>query len=314
MENRREFIKKAGAASLLTMVPVGNLLAGELDQIHKITILHTNDQHSRIEPFEVSTDEKYSNKGGFARRAALIHKIRQQEENVLLLDAGDVVQGTPYFNLFGGNLEYQLMSKMGYDVGTLGNHEFDNGLEGIKSRLPHAKFDIVIANYDFRNTMLEDVFKPYKIIQKSGVKIGIFGVGVDLNGMVSRDAYGEMKYLNPIEIAQDMSRILREEEKCDLVVCLSHIGYEYKQDDTIVSDKHLAQKTSGIDLIIGGHTHTFLPKPEEFLNAKGKTVLYNQVGWAGLFLGRIDFYLQQGKVQKYTAYDLNDYQINDFLV
>ncbi len=314
MENRREFIKKASAASLLTMIPAGSLLAEEINKTQKITILHTNDQHSRIEPFEVSTDEKYSDKGGFARRAALIHKIRQQEENVLLLDAGDVVQGTPYFNLFGGDLEYKLMSQMGYDVGTLGNHEFDNGLEGIKSRMPHAKFEVVNANYDFTNTLLEGHFKPYKIIQKSGVKIGVFGVGVDLNGMVSRDAYGEMRYLNPIEIAQDMSRILREEEKCNLVICLSHIGYEYLQDDSIVSDVHLAKKTSGIDLIIGGHTHTFLPKPQEFVNAKGETVLYNQVGWAGLFLGRIDFYMQSGKVQKYTAYELNDYPVNEFLV
>lgn len=314
MENRREFIKKAAAASLLTMVPTANLLAEGLNKTQKITILHTNDQHSRIEPFEPSSDETYSNKGGFARRAALIHQIRQQEENVLLLDAGDVVQGTPYFNLFGGDLEYKLMSQMGYDVGTLGNHEFDNGLEGIKSRMPHAKFEIVIANYDFTNTLMEGFFKPYKVIQKSGVRIGIFGVGVDLTGLVSRDAYGEMKYYDPIEIAQDMSRILREEEKCDLVICLSHIGYEYQHDDGVVSDKHLAKKTSGIDLIIGGHTHTFLPQPEEFLNAKGKTVLYNQVGWAGLFLGRIDFHLQHGKVQKYTAYGLNDYLVDGRLV
>ncbi|MGB6083449.1 bifunctional metallophosphatase/5'-nucleotidase [Moheibacter sp.] len=314
MENRREFIKKAAAASLLTMVPTANLLAEEFNKTQKITILHTNDQHSRIEPFEPSSDETYSNKGGFARRAALIHQIRQQEENVLLLDAGDVVQGTPYFNLFGGDLEYKLMSQMGYDVGTLGNHEFDNGLEGIKSRMPHAKFEIVIANYDFTNTLMEGFFKPYKVIQKSGVRIGIFGVGVDLTGLVSRDAYGEMKYYDPIEIAQDMSRILREEEKCDLVICLSHIGYEYQHDDGVVSDKHLAKKTSGIDLIIGGHTHTFLPQPEEFLNAKGKTVLYNQVGWAGLFLGRIDFHLQHGKVQKYTAYGLNDYLVDGRLV
>ena len=311
MENRRVFLKKAGAASLLTMLPVGKLLAEDLNSTQKITILHTNDQHSRIEPFEVSTDEKYSNKGGFARRAALIQKIRQQEENVVLLDAGDVVQGTPYFNMFGGDLEYQLMSKMGYDVGTLGNHEFDNGLEGIQSRLPHAKFEIVIANYDFENTILENVFKPYKIIKKSGVKIGIFGVGVDLNGLVSKDAYKEMKYLDPIEIAQEMSRKLREEEKCDLVICLSHIGYEYKHDDTIVSDKHLAVKTSGIDLIIGGHTHTFLPQPEEFMNKEGKTVLYNQVGWAGLFLGRIDFYLQNGKIKQTTAYQLNDFEVGE---
>lgn len=310
MENRRTFLKKAGAASLLTMMPMGNLLAEELNATQKITILHTNDQHSRIEPFEVSTDEKYSNKGGFSRRAALIQKIRQEEENVLLLDAGDVVQGTPYFNMFGGDLEYKLMSKMGYDVGTLGNHEFDNGLEGIQSRIQHAEFEIVIANYDFENTILENLFKPYKIIKKSGVKIGIFGVGVNLNGLVSKDAYREMKYLDPIEIAQEMSQKLREEEKCDLVICLSHIGYEYKHDETVVSDKHLAVKTSGIDLIIGGHTHTFLPQPEEFMNKEGKTVLYNQVGWAGLFLGRIDFYLQNGKIKQTTAYQLSDFEVD----
>src|SRR5690606_11611269 len=128
--------------------------------------------------------------------------------------------------------------------GTLGNHEFDNGLEGIKSRMPHAKFEIVIANYDFTNTLMEGFFKPYKVIQKSGVRIGIFGVGVDLTGLVSCDAYGEMKYYDPIEIAQDMSGILREGEKCDLVICLSHIVYEYQHDDSIVSDKHLAKESS----------------------------------------------------------------------
>lgn len=314
MDTRREFIKKAGAASLLTMIPAVDLLAKDLDSVKKITILHTNDQHSRIEPFEISNDERTSNKGGFARRAALIHKIRQEETNVLLLDAGDVFQGTPYFNFYGGELEYKLMTKMGYNASTIGNHEFDNGLQGIKNQLPHAGFDIICSNYDFSNTILEGKFKSYQIYKKDGLRIGVFGLGIELDGLVGKDMYGETKYLNPVEIAQDMTRILREEKKCDLVICLSHLGYEYKNDPEKISDIHLAKKTSGIDLIIGGHTHTFLPEPQKYQNSKGETVLVNQVGWAGLYLGRIDFYLQNGKIQKHTAYHLNDYSIDEYLV
>lgn len=314
MDTRREFIKKAGAASLLTMIPAADLLAGELNSVKKITILHTNDQHSRIEPFEISSDERTSNKGGFARRASLIHKIRQQEKNILLLDAGDVFQGTPYFNFYGGELEYKLMTKMGYDASTIGNHEFDNGLKGLKNQLPHAGFDIICSNYDFSNTLLEGKFKPYQIYKKDGIRIGVFGLGIELEGLVGKDMYEETKYLNPIETAQEMTRILREEQKCDLVICLSHLGYEFKNEPEKVCDIHLAQKTSGIDLIIGGHTHTFLNEPQQYLNSKGETVLVNQVGWAGLYLGRIDFYFQNGKIQKHTAYRLSDYSIAADLV
>lgn len=313
MENRRSFLKKAGAASLLSVIPAGETLAAALDTTKKITILHTNDQHSRIEPFETSNDERYSNKGGFARRAKLIHQIRQQEKNVMLLDAGDVFQGTPYFNFYKGELEYKLMSQMGYDASTIGNHEFDNGLEGIKSQLPHAKFNLINSNYDFSNTILDGHIKPYEIFVKDGIKIGIFGVGIELQGLVGKDMYKETVYHDPIEIAQDMARMLREEKKCDLVICLSHIGYEFKNEPNKVCDLDLAQKTSGIDLIIGGHTHTFLDKPQELLNAKGETVLVNQVGWAGLYLGRIDFYLRNGKVQNHVAYHLNDYEINEWV-
>lgn len=298
---------------MLTMFPATDLLAGEFNKTEKITILHTNDQHSRIEPFEVSDDERYSDKGGFARRAALIQKIRQQEENVLLLDAGDVFQGTPYFNFYGGELEFKLMTKMGYDAGTIGNHEFDNGLEGIEKQLPHAGFDIISSNYDFSNTILEGQFEPYRIYKKSGVKIGVFALGIELQGLVGKDMYKETKYLDPIEIAEDMVRILRNEKKCDLVICLSHLGYKYDKEPDKISDVHLAQKTSGIDLIIGGHTHTFLPEPQEFQNKDGKIVLVNQVGWAGLYLGRIDFYLQNGKIKQTTAFRLSDYEVDNRL-
>lgn len=310
MDTRREFIKKAGAASLLTLMPTVDLLAEELNPVKKITILHTNDQHSRIEPFEISSNEQTSGKGGFARRATLIHKIRNEEKNVLLLDAGDVFQGTPYFNFYGGELEYKLMTKMGYDASTIGNHEFDNGLNGILDQLPHAGFDIITSNYDFSNTILEGKFKPYQVYRKDGLRIGVFGLGVELQGLVLEDLYRETKYLNPIEIAQDMVKILREEQKCDLVICLSHLGYQYSNEPEKVCDLVLARKTSGIDLIIGGHTHTFLPEPQKTMNAKEETVLINQVGWAGLFLGRIDFYLQNGKVKNYTAFQLNDYIID----
>lgn len=310
METRRSFIKKAGAASLLTMIPAADLLARETDKLKKITILHTNDQHSRIEPFEVSTNEKLSNKGGFARRAKLIQNLRQQEKNILLLDAGDAFQGTPYFNMFGGELEFKLMSKMGYDVMTLGNHEFDNGMEGLLKQFPHKNFPIVNANYDFTNTILEGQVKPYEIFWRDGIKIGVFGLGVNLKGLVGDYAFGETIFLHSIEIAQEYSQILKQQEKCDLVICLSHLGYDYSNPETF-SDLMLARKTSGIDLIIGGHTHTFLEKPEEILNKEGKMVLVNQVGYAGLFLGRIDFYLQSGKIVQTKSYALNDHVVDE---
>jgi 5'-nucleotidase len=228
--------------------------------------------------------------GGAARRAALIESIRKEEENVLLLDAGDIFQGTPYFNYYGGELEFKLMSMMHYDVATMGNHDFDNGIDGFYAQLPHAKFDFVTANYDFKNTVLNEIIKPYKIINKGGIKIGIFGLGIELEGLVDKKLYKETVYNDPIEIAQDMARILKYNKKCDLVICLSHLGFSYKNEPNKISDLVLAKKTKDIDLIIGGHTHTFLDKPVVEKNAEGKEVLINQVGCYGLNLGRIDFY------------------------
>jgi 5'-nucleotidase len=228
--------------------------------------------------------------GGAARRAALIESIRKEEENVLLLDAGDIFQGTPYFNYYGGELEFKLMSMMHYDVATMGNHDFDNGIDGFYAQLPHAKFDFVTANYDFKNTVLNEIIKPYKIINKGGIKIGIFGLGIELEGLVDKKLYKETVYNDPIEIAQDMARILKHNKKCDLVICLSHLGFSYKNEPNKTSDLDLAKKTKDIDLIIGGHTHTFLDKPVIEKNSEGKEVIINQVGCYGINLGRIDFY------------------------
>lgn len=309
---RRDFIKKTSFAAGLTLLPTLPLLASDKD-IRKITILHTNDQHSRIEPFEISTNLKQSNKGGFARRATMIHKIRQEEKNVLLLDAGDVFQGTPYFNMFGGKLEYKLMSKMGYDAGTIGNHEYDNGLEGIKKALPNANFDILSSNYDFSNTILDGLIKPYKIIYKDGIKIGIFAVGVELHGLVDPRMYKETKYLDPVEIANQYANKLRKEEKCDLVICLSHLGYSFEAEPNKMCDVILAKKTKEIDFIIGGHSHTLLPEPEVHINADQKPVLVNQVGWAGLYLGRVDFNFHKGKLKGYTTYKAHEMEINEYV-
>lgn len=287
---RRKFIKQSSASLALASLGSVALQACETSQKH-LTILHTNDTHSQIEPF--ATDHhKYSNKGGVARRASLIEKIRKQNPNTLLLDAGDIFQGTPYFNYFGGEIEFKLMSLLKYDAATLGNHDFDNSIEGFYKQLPNAKFDFVCANYDFKNTVLDTQVKPYKIFFKGGIKIGVFGLGIELQDLVSPSLYKETKYLNPIEITQDISKELKENQHCDLVICLSHLGYRYRNPQKI-SDVKLASATKNIDLIIGGHTHTFLSEPTLAKNLDDKKVLINQVGAYGVNLGRVDFYFDE---------------------
>ncbi|MFD2528471.1 bifunctional metallophosphatase/5'-nucleotidase [Polaribacter marinaquae] len=291
---RRKFIKQLGGAAALSMVD--GLVLPTLATNHKrhITILHTNDTHSHIEPFDAD-HSRNPNRGGVARRATLVEQIRKENKNTLLLDAGDIFQGTPYFNYFGGELEFKLMSMLKYDVATIGNHDFDNSIEGLYKQLPNAKFDFVSANYDFKNTVLDTHVKPYKIIVKDGIKIGIFGLGIELEGLVGKKMYKETGYLDPVEISQDITKKLKNEENCDLIICLSHLGYYYKNNPNKISDLNLAEATKDIDLIIGGHTHTFLPKPTLVKNLDDKNILVNQVGAYGINLGRIDFYFDENK-------------------
>ena len=291
---RRNFLKQLGGASALAMVGGVTLSSFTDSQKRHITILHTNDTHSHIEPFKAN-DSRNPNRGGVARRATLIEQIHQENKNTLLLDAGDIFQGTPYFNYFGGELEFKLMSMLKYDVATIGNHDFDNSIEGLYKQLPNAKFDFVSANYDFKNTVLDTHVKPYKIIAKDGIKIGIFGLGIELEGLVSKKMYKETAYLDPIESTQEITNQLKNEENCDLIICLSHLGYNYRKNPNKISDLNLAKKTKNIDLIIGGHTHTFLPKPTLVKNLDDKNILVNQVGAYGLNLGRIDFYFDEQK-------------------
>ena len=289
---RRNFIKQIGGASALTIAGGLTLPSFTNNKTRHITILHTNDTHSHIEPFPAS-HHRNPNKAGVAKRATLIEQIRKENPSTLLLDAGDIFQGTPYFNFFGGELEFKLMSLLKYDVATIGNHDFDNAIEGLYKQLPHAKFDFVSANYDFKNTVMDTHVKPYKIIVKDGIKIGIFGLGIELEGLVDKRMYKETKYLNPAEITQDITNELKNEQHCDLIICLSHLGYYYKKNPDKISDLNLAKITKNIDLIIGGHTHTFLPKPTIVKNSEGKNMLVNQVGCYGINLGRVDFYFDE---------------------
>jgi len=292
---RRKFIKQTTAS--LALASVGGLTFNSCETKPKhITILHTNDTHSQIEPFDIS-HHKFANKGGVARRASLVQKVRKENPNTLLLDAGDIFQGTPYFNYFGGEIEFKLMSLLKYDAATLGNHDFDNSIDGFHHQLPNANFDFVCANYDFKNTILNTLVKPYKIFFKDGIKIGVFGLGIELHNLVSPELFKETNYLDPIEITKDITRELKENENCDLIICLSHLGYHYKNTQK-VSDLKLAAATKDIDLIIGGHTHTFLPKPTLVKNINNETVLVNQVGAYGENLGRIDFYFDKKNNKK----------------
>lgn len=288
--SRRDFIKQAGAAAALlaigqypTDVFGGNTV--------KIKILHTNDVHSRLEPFPANAG-KLSNLGGVKNRMALIEKIRAASKNVLLFDCGDLFQGTPYFNYFKGEPEVKAMSLMGYDACTMGNHDFDAGVDNFANQLKHANFPVLCANYDFSQTLLAEKTQPYKVFIKQGVKIGVFGLGIELDGLVASNLYGNTKYLDPIETAKAMVKKLREEENCDAIVCLSHLGYKY--DSSKISDIVLAQKVSGIDVILGGHTHTFMEKPE-FISNQNHLTLIHQVGWAGVWLGEIELTVEKHK-------------------
>ncbi|MCE6987792.1 metallophosphoesterase [Dyadobacter sp. CY323] len=288
--NRRDFLKKGAGATALFAIGSAPLTVFGKDSTVQLTILHTNDVHSRIEPFPMD-GSRNQGLGGVARRAALVNTIRREQENVLLFDAGDIFQGTPYFNLYGGELEMQIMSNMGYDAATMGNHDFDNGVAGFVKQLPHANFPFLVSNYNFDNTELKGKTHNYKIFKKQGLKIGVFGLGVELNGIVNKKNYGETVYLDPIAKANEMASILKNEEHCDLVICLSHLGYKYKDDK--VSDLILAKSTRNINLIIGGHTHTFMKAPEDIMNLDGKVTTVNQVGFAGINLGRLDYFFNR---------------------
>ncbi len=260
----------------------------------KITILNTNDTHAQIEPFP-SYAGKYAGLGGVARRKTLINQIKSQNPNTLLLDAGDAFQGTPFFEEFRGGMCYHFMSELGYDVATLGNHDFDDGVDGWVSDARQAKFQFVSSNYQITNEAMDRRVQRYLVKEVDGIRIGIFGLGVAFKGLVAPQHHEGVTYDDPVPVAKAMSRILRENLRCDFVICLSHLGFKYSDDR--ISDMRLARQVTGIDLIIGGHTHTFLEAPVSVQTTPQWRTLVTQVGFGGIVLGRIDFYFDQKKKQ-----------------
>lgn len=296
MLNRREFIRFGLGAGTLAGVGAFPLEAFAKGAYQTVTLLHTNDVHSRIEPFPMDGSD-YQGLGGVAQRATVIDRIRKEQDHVVLLDAGDIFQGTPYFNFYNGELEYKLMNALKYDAATIGNHDFDAGIEALRKQVDAAEFPLVNANYGFTDTPLEEKIPDFTIIERGDIRLGVFGLGVELDGLVPSKLYGKTTYSNPIEAANRVSGMLKNDYTCNAVICLSHLGYQYAT--TKVSDTVLAGLTSDIDVIIGGHTHTFLEYPQEYRNKEGEKVIINQVGWAGIFLGRIDLIFDKGKLKGY---------------
>jgi len=289
--NRRIFLKTIAVGGLgLSAIPS---LALKQNMQTRLLLLHTNDIHCRLEPFS-ENHPKYKGRGGLNRIAAYIKKLRETEPELLLFDNGDFSQGTPYFNFFKSEVVLKLMSEMGYNAGTIGNHEFDNGLDGLAGCFSYINYPIVSSNYDFTETALSGKIAKNLVLEKNGIRVGIYGLGIELNGLVDENKSGKTKYFNPVETALEQEYYLRREKRCDLVICLSHLGLEYATDK--ISDKILAGKTRFTDLILGGHTHSFLEKPLELKNANQKPIIVNQAGWAALQLGQIEFLLERESV------------------
>jgi 5'-nucleotidase len=292
-QNRRDFLKYfVGTSAVLTGFPALSKEVLKSKDLSHLTILYTNDLHSRIEPFP-NNDPKFANLGGFARRAAVIDSIKKENDNILLLDAGDIFQGTPYFNLYQGELEYKLMSLMQYDATTLGNHDFDLGIENIEKQMPHANFSFINCNYNFSDTCLHDKISPYKVFIKNGIKIGVLGYGIELEGLVDKKMYKNTVYQDPLEIANSTAKLLKHDLGCDYIIALSHLGFKFEEKK--ISDSSMAPLTENIDLIIGGHTHSFLEHPLKLVNKASKDVYVTQVGWAGIWLGKLDVYFSYNK-------------------
>ena len=274
------------AIALLIIISTFQLAA---EKKIKLVILHTNDTHSQVEPTEKS-NLKTADMGGYARRMGVIEKIRSEEKNVLLFDAGDFSQGTPYFNFFNGRVEIDALNRMQYDAGTPGNHEFDNGIDTLAVILQKARFPMISSNYEVDNTPIKNQIQPYLILKKFGLKIGIMALNVDPKSLIIESNYRGLVYRDPIEKAQELSAFLKNKKKCDLVICLSHLGSDSTSVD--VNDFTVAHQTKHIDIILGGHSHSLLENVKTN-NANGKKVIISQMGKSGLYLGRIDLELKK---------------------
>lgn len=295
MLTRRKFISamsKGGLMIGINQFPIGMFDRGE---VTKLTILHTNDVHSRIDPFPMDGGRN-EGKGGLSARNKLIERIRGEEDHVLLLDSGDIFQGTPYFNFYGGEIEMKGMTMLKYDAGTMGNHDFDAGIEGFVKQVIHADFPFVMSNYEVGDTALSSILKDYIIKEIGALKIGIFGLGIQLDGLVPEKLCKGVVYQDPIKQGQRVASHLKGELGCDLVICLSHLGFSFGERK--IGDEELASQTRDIDVILGGHSHVFMKQMMRYQNSDGDAVFINQAGFGGLMLGRIDLYFENNNKTK----------------
>lgn len=295
MVSRRTFIKQA------SLLSVGYSAAGMMlrnlgeEPLSSLTILYTNDTHARLDPFPENA-RQFAGLGGIAERASLIKKIRYEQEHVLLLDAGDVFQGTPWFDVYGGSVDFELMTKMGYDAMAVGNHEFDRGPDGFAEAAKNAGFPILAANYLARDTPMNPFLQDQIVKEFNGYRVGIFGLGIKLNGVVDRSLSGDVRSFDPVRTAERSVNSLRDFYNCDYIICLSHLGYG--QELGGIDDEMLAKTVPGIHLIIGGHTHTFLDEPVSVTNPAGNITRITQMGHSGVRLGRIDVPMADPQIAK----------------
>ena len=304
MMNRRKFLLSSAALAGVMALPqrfgfpveegfnASSMHAPDDETL--ITILHTNDTHSQIDP--LPDNDRNAGKGGVARRATLVKRVRKENPNTLLIDAGDVLQGTPYFNFYKGEVEYKAMSAIGYDVGTLGNHEFDTGVDALAAALKFANFDLVSTNYDFSGTALEGRVKPYVVRTVGGIRVGLFGLGISPVALITPSNFKGVTYRDPVVAARDVVRKLRETERCSLVVCMSHLGYYETPRRGSVGDSQVAAQVDGIDFIASGHSHLFMQQPVKQKQPCGAETLIFQVGKSGIYVGRVDFTFRSGKL------------------
>ncbi len=255
-----------------------------------LTVLHTNDTHSTVMPLSNNlSDTLKAGRAGFIRRIAMLEEERAKTPDLMLFDSGDFSQGSPYYAVFKGEVEVELMNRMGYDAVAVGNHEFDFGLDNLAKLLKQASFPVVCANYDFSGTPVEGLVRPYVVMERAGVRVGVFGLSPQLEGLVSAENYVGVAYLDPVETARKMVKTLREEEKCDVVICLSHLGWSMRD---CIDDQKLVSATTGIDLVLGGHSHTDMKEMEFVDDADGHPVAVEQNGKHGIYVGKITIELE----------------------
>ena len=257
----------------------------------QIVILHTNDTHSTIEPVsKYSKVKEAAGKAGCVRRATMVKQLREQNPDILLFDSGDFSQGSTFYTMYKGDVEVGLMNIMGYDAATIGNHEFDFGLDNLARLARQAKFPIVCSNCDFTGTPCQDVIKKYCVVVRDGVRIGVFGLTPKIEGLVMKENIAGVKYIDPIQATKEMVSVLRDKERCDIVVCLSHLGWKLAPE--YIDDQVLISSTTDIDIVLGGHSHTYMKEMEWVDNAEGKSIPVDQNGKHGAFVGKITLKLE----------------------